>query len=108
MKQKSVKEILTIARNYFKYRKHRFAKRIFFINAETNSCCALGAVKIATRGGKFNGPTNPNLYHECCYVLAKQVPAQFRGKVSYYNDAPDTTKQDIINLFDKAIESVKE
>lgn len=62
--------------------------------------CAIGALAEATHWG--NRDMNRSAYHDGKEALLALVPLPF-GSVALYNDAPDTTKQDILDLYDAAI-----
>ena len=99
---KPLTKLLIIARNYFKYRRYGWMKGSYLDSCDKDQatkCCALGALILA----KHN---NPKL--DVPYGALKEplYLASERG-VANFNDNPHTTKQDIIALYDKAIELSK-
>lgn len=67
--------------------------------------CAMGAVSIAAgmRIGSMVSHTMEWDRHQAQYeALMKQIPEGFFD-VAAFNDDPATTKQDVLNLFDKAL-----
>lgn len=74
-------------------------------NIEDGSICAMGAVCLAA-GMQIGSPTSVlvewDRHQEMYDELKKHVPEGFFD-VAAYNDDPATTKQDVLNLFDKAL-----
>jgi len=69
---------------------------------EACSFCALGFLRRA----RFELMHYPQLPSTVEKLVEQHVPEDFSGNISAFNDAPKTTKEDIIALFRKANESL--
>lgn len=100
MYYKTTKQVLVDAKAYLET--HGFCKGTLF--DELGQCCIMGAV---ARSHDFNKGINE--YLEANAALREAIPAEApRRNLPAYNDRPETTKEDVLALFDRAIESVKE
>jgi len=67
---------------------------------EGYSCCAMGGIYAA----KKMANAEEDNYDVAVRLLNSCAPKDFRTKaLSVYNDAPETTKEDILALYDRAI-----
>lgn len=62
--------------------------------------CAVGALNIACNGSAAGIPLDDWERRDAAAALLRQHLTQ---EIAYFNDDPETTKQDVLNLFDKAL-----
>lgn len=75
--------------------------------------CALGALHMASYGDPYEVVSHENpgylTAHSTAYMTLTKLAREFGYlSVSVYNNAPETTHQDVINWFDKAIAQAQE
>lgn len=64
--------------------------------------CALAAVSIAT-GGSYDEITDHKRFQMVVDALLSRLGSKVKHDVAAFNDDPETTHQDVLNLFDKAL-----
>ncbi len=90
-------------------------KCVFATAPEAVSFCAAGAVVRAIADNHPYGSNTEGPFIYCLSLLKKHIPVDkfsedfYSGNpITNYNDNPTTTKEDIVNLFQKAIEESNE
>lgn len=98
MSNKEVKQILTDARALVK---RGWIQNEFYRLVDGVPCyCAVGAMDDASMGHLHGDSWG------AITALRKALPTSCRWGVTNFNDAPETTQDDVLALFDRAIESV--
>lgn len=67
--------------------------------------CAVGALNMACAGSPVPwGDVDWARRDESYKALKSHLPKDFQGReIAYFNDHPGTTKQDVLNLFEKTL-----
>lgn len=100
----AIKDVLVRARSLVR---DKWIKNFYFTypgddieRDEPQGCCAMGAVAwVLTQDGEDEAG---DLGKEAEYCLMAELPSGFRS-VESYNDAPSTTREEVLALFDRAI-----
>lgn len=70
------------------------------MEAKDGSLCALQALLKTAQEDRYYGGAG----YDAIQILKTNLPDKFKmNSITYFNDHPDTTKEDILALFDRAI-----
>ena len=89
--------------NKHEYAQDKDGNYVNTFSEEACSFCTLGFLGRAQL--ELNNAGIYGLEFAAEQLVAKCLPKEFCGNIAAFNDHPDTTKQDIIDLFRKANES---
>lgn len=101
-------ELLAKARDVFA---ERGGAKYVLEHRTNKTVCTLGALNVAMTGDALGFSAHDDTvqaYQEVNVLLGDMVGPKYDHNVARFNNADDITKQDVLDLFDKAIVTLEE